>query len=220
MRRQRFPLFPIAALSIALAITFLAAVACGGTAPAPAEQTTPSDSGTGGSGTAATTSGTSGQTGTTSAGSGSGSSGGGAAQPAATRVPPTPRPTIAPDATPTPLPAALPTEVIANPVTKDAYPDAQWGGILRRGGYFDPAHYDLMQVSSVSNSFKQMMVLNNLLRYNPSGRRQDHHSGHCDQLGGFRGWQGLDLPAPGERPVPHRWNHGCRRRGSVVVEGD
>ena len=61
----------------------------------------------------------------------------------------------------------MPTEVVDNPVTQDAYPDAQWGGILYRGGYFDPAHYDLMQVSSVSNSFKQMMVLNNLLRYNP-----------------------------------------------------
>ena len=70
-------------------------------------------------------------------------------------------------ATPTPPPAALPSEVISNPITKDAYPDAIPGGILRRGGYFDPAHYDLMQVSSVSNSFKQMMLLNNLLRYNP-----------------------------------------------------
>ena len=168
MRLQRFLKTPVAALSIALAITFLAAVACGGTAPAPAEQAAPSDSGSGGSGTAATTGSTGGSSGTTSAGSGSGSgSGGAAAQPQATRVPPTPRPTVAPDATPTPLPAALPTEVLANPVTKDAYPDAQWGGILRRGGYFDPAHYDLMQVSSVSNSFKQMMVLNNLLRYNP-----------------------------------------------------
>ena len=167
MRVHRFLTSPTAALSIALAITFLAAVACGGTAPAPAEQTTPSDSGTSGSGSAAPsggTGGTSGGTGTTSAGSDSGS-GGGASQPQATRVPPTPRPTVAADATPTPLPAALPTEVLANPVTKDAYPDAQWGGILRRGGYFDPAHYDLMQVSSVSNSFKQMMVLNNLLRY-------------------------------------------------------
>ena len=94
-------------------------------------------------------------------------SGAAPAQPQATSVPPTPRPTTPPDATPTPLPAALPSEVLANPVTKDAYPDAQWGGILRRGGYVDPAHYDLMQVSSVSNSFKQMMLLNNLLRYNP-----------------------------------------------------
>ena len=97
-------------------------------------------------------------------GSGSGAA---PAQPQATSIPPTARPTTPPDATPTPLPAALPSEVLANPITKDAYPDAQPGGILRRGGYFDPAHYDLMQVSSVSNSFKQMMVLNNLLRYNP-----------------------------------------------------
>ena len=73
----------------------------------------------------------------------------------------------APEATPTPLPASLPTEVVENAVTKDAYPDAEYGGILRRGGYGDPSHYDLMQVSSVSNSFKQMMLLNGLLRYNP-----------------------------------------------------
>ena len=72
-----------------------------------------------------------------------------------------------PEATPTPLPASLPTEVVENAVTKDAYPDAEYGGILRRGGYGDPSHYDLMQVSSVSNSFKQMMLVNGLLRYNP-----------------------------------------------------
>ena len=76
-------------------------------------------------------------------------------------------PQQAPQATPTPLPASLPTEVVENAVTKDAYPDAEYGGILRRGGYGDPSHYDLMQVSSVSNSFKQMMLLNGLLRYNP-----------------------------------------------------
>ena len=98
---------------------------------------------------------------------GAGDAGSGAAAPAPPQETASPRPTTPPDATPTPLPAALPSEVLANPVTKDAYPDAQWGGILRRGGYFDPAHYDLMQVSSVSNSFKQMMLLNNLLRYNP-----------------------------------------------------
>ena len=92
-------------------------------------------------------------------------SGTGSAAPAeATAVPAAPS---EPESTPTPLPAALPSEVIANPITKDAYSDAIPGGILRRGGYFDPAHYDLMQVSSVSNSFKQMMLLNNLLRYNP-----------------------------------------------------
>ncbi len=88
---------------------------------------------------------------------------GSAAQPQATAVPAAP----SPDATPTPLPASAPSQVLSNPVTKDAEPDAQYGGILRRGGYVDPAHYDLMQVSSVSNSFKQMMLLNNLLRYNP-----------------------------------------------------
>ena len=88
---------------------------------------------------------------------------GSAAQPQATAVPTT----TSPDATPTPLPASAPSQVLSNPVTKDAEPDAQYGGILRRGGYVDPAHYDLMQVSSVSNSFKQMMLLNNLLRYNP-----------------------------------------------------
>ena len=88
---------------------------------------------------------------------------GSAAQPRATAVPTT----TSPDATPTPLPASAPSQVLSNPVTKDAEPDAQYGGILRRGGYVDPAHYDLMQVSSVSNAFKQMMLLNNLLRYNP-----------------------------------------------------
>ena len=88
---------------------------------------------------------------------------GSAAQPQATAVPTT----TSPDATSTPLPASAPSQVLSNPVTKDAEPDAQYGGILRRGGYVDPAHYDLMQVSSVSNAFKQMMLLNNLLRYNP-----------------------------------------------------
>ena len=86
------------------------------------------------------------------------------AEPTATSVPQAAGEAVA---TPTPLPAALPSEVVANPITKDLYPDAQWGGILRRGGYGDPAHYDLMQVSSVVNSFKQMMLLNNVLRYNP-----------------------------------------------------
>ena len=81
---------------------------------------------------------------------------------------PVQQPTAAePEATSTPLPASLPTEVVDNPVTKDAYVDAEYGGILRRGGYGDPSHYDLMQVSSVSNSFKQMMLLNGVLRYNP-----------------------------------------------------
>ena len=85
-----------------------------------------------------------------------------------------PQPTAQPEAQPaqpvpfaTRVPAALPSEVVANPITKDVYPDAQWGGILRRGGYYDPAHYDLIQVSSVTNSFKQMMLYNNVLRYNP-----------------------------------------------------
>lgn len=150
------------AFGVVIAIILLLILACGGTA-APVEDAAPADTG---GGSAATTGGTSG---TTGSGSGSGSGGGGASQPQATAAlaTPTPRPTVAPDATATPLPAALPSEVIANPVTKDAYPDAQRGGILRRGGYVDPAHYDLMQVSSVSNSFKQMMLLNNLLRYNP-----------------------------------------------------
>ena len=75
-----------------------------------------------------------------------------AAEPTATSVPQAAGEAVA---TPTPLPAALPSAVVANPITKDVYPDAQWGGILRRGGYGDPAHYDLMQVSSVVNSFKQ-----------------------------------------------------------------
>ena len=86
-----------------------------------------------------------------------------APQPAPTEVPQPAQPV--PFATR--VPAALPSEVVANPITKDVYPDAQWGGILRRGGYYDPAHYDLLQVSSVTNSFKQMMLLNNVLRYNP-----------------------------------------------------
>ncbi|MCE2501383.1 MAG: ABC transporter substrate-binding protein [Dehalococcoidia bacterium] len=159
MTPKRIFTSPATALAVVLTIVLMTAVACGGTA-APAPQTAPADTGAAGSAAPAT----GGDSGTTAA---TGSGGGAAAQPQVTRVPPTARPTTPPDATPTPLPAALPSEVISNPVTKDAYPDAQWGGILRRGGYFDPAHYDLMQVSSVSNSFKQMMVLNNLLRYNP-----------------------------------------------------
>ncbi len=140
MTLQRLVTSPVAALAAILAVILLAAVACGG-AGAPAEDAAPA------------------------------APVGGATQPAAAS-PAEPTATTAPaaaamEATPTPLPAALPSEVLANPVTKDAYSDAQYGGILRRGGYFDPAHYDLMQVSSVSNSFKQMMLLNNLLRYNP-----------------------------------------------------
>jgi peptide/nickel transport system substrate-binding protein len=162
MTMERYVTSLSTAFGVVIAIILLLILACGGTA-APVEDAAPADTG---GGSAATTGGTSG---TTGSGSGSGSGGGGASQPQATAAlaTPTPRPTVAPDATPTPLPAALPSEVIANPVTKDAYPDAQRGGILRRGGYVDPAHYDLMQVSSVSNSFKQMMLLNNLLRYNP-----------------------------------------------------
>ena len=146
MTPKRLITSPTMALGALLTLILLVAVACGG-AGAPAEPAATSESGAGAS--SDTSSGAS----------------GGAAQ--ATSVPPTPRPTTPPDATPTPLPAVLPSEVLSNPVTKDAYPDAQRGGILRRGGYVDPAHYDLMQVSSVSNSFKQMMLLNNLLRYNP-----------------------------------------------------
>ena len=86
-----------------------------------------------------------------------------ASEPVATEVPQPAQPV--PFATR--VPAALPSEVVANPITKDVYADAEWGGILRRGGYYDPAHYDLLQVSSVTNSFKQMMLLNNVLRYNP-----------------------------------------------------
>ena len=81
-------------------------------------------------------------------------------------------PTAAPQpAQPVPFatraPALLPFQVVDDPINKDVYADAQWGGILRRGGYYDPAHYDLLQVSSVTNSFKQMMLYNNVLRYNP-----------------------------------------------------
>ena len=94
--------------------------------------------------------------------SGAAPSGDSQSQPAAQ-----PTTVMADTATPTPLPASLPTEVLVNPITQDAYLNAVRGGILRRGGYGDPSHYDLMQVSSVSNSFKQMMLLNGLLRYNP-----------------------------------------------------
>ena len=48
------------------------------------------------------------------------------------------------------------------------------GGILRRGGYYDPAHFDLLQVSSVTNSFKQMMLYNHP-PLQPNRRWQDHH---------------------------------------------
>ena len=86
-----------------------------------------------------------------------------ASQPAATEVPQPAQPV--PFATR--VPAALPSQVVDDPINKDVYPDAEYGGILRRGGYYDPAHYDLLQVSSVTNSFKQMMLYNNILRYNP-----------------------------------------------------
>ena len=113
------------ALGVVIAIILLVTVACGGTS-APADDSNASDTG---ASNAATGSGT---------GGGSGAGGGSAgAQPQATTAlaTPTPRPTIVPGATQTPLPAALPSELIANPVTKDAYSDAQLGGILRRGGY-------------------------------------------------------------------------------------
>ena len=129
--------------------------------------------------------------GTTTAPADPGSGTGSAAPAEATAVPAAPS---EPESTPTPLPAALPSEVIANPITKDAYSDAIPGGILRRGGYFDPAHYDLMQVSSVSNSFKQMMLLNNPPTLQPPGRRQDHHPRHRHQLGRVGRRQGVDLP--------------------------
>ena len=135
---HRWFVFMSVTMGLALPVGLLSSAACGG-AGEPGE----SDSGA------------------TQFGAGENSS---VAQPGATD---SPADSSAPGATPTPLPAALPSEVLANPVTKDVYPEAVPGGILRRGGYFDPAHYDLMQVSSVSNSFKQMMVLNNLLRYNP-----------------------------------------------------
>ena len=92
---QRLNTSPIAALGIALGIALLTGVACGG-AGAPEEPAGSGDTGTGSSGasTAAATTGTA-------------SGGGTAAQPQATRVPPTPRPTIASDATPTPLASSV-----------------------------------------------------------------------------------------------------------------
>ena len=88
---------------------------------------------------------------------------------------PTTGPTVAgtPTATATPVPDATATPspkaelAIVNPVVASVYPNAKYGGILRKGGYFDPAHYDLMQVSSVVNSFQQMALYNGILRYNP-----------------------------------------------------
>ena len=135
---------PIIAAVLALSLGLAAGIACGGAGE-------PQDSTAGAPQLAATT-----------APSSAGSAPAAAAAPASAAAQPAQS-----AATPTPLPAALPSEVVANPITKDVYPDAQYGGILRRGGYADPAHYDLMQVSSVVNSFKQMMLLNNLLRYNP-----------------------------------------------------
>ena len=154
-----------------LALVLLVAVACGG-----AEAPAPDDSGAG-------------QTAATGGSTGTQAQAAAASAPAAQ----TDRATSAPaaqsdratspvqqvgrqqaqsaDATPTPVAAALPTEVLANPITLDnlmvIYPDVVYGGILRRGGYYDPAHFDLLQVSSVTNSFKQMMLYNNILRYNP-----------------------------------------------------
>ena len=102
------------------------------------------------------------------------------------------------DATPTPVAAALPTEVLANPITLDnlmvIYPDVVYGRILRRGGYYDPAHFDLLQVSSVTNSFKQMMVYNNILRYNPIDAGKTIIPDLAYQLGSFGGRKHLDVP--------------------------
>ena len=149
MTHRRF--FSLAAASGFFASLLLfGAIACGGaTAPAATDsetaQISPGDT-------------------TNQPATGSSDSSNGQTQAATAAAPARP---VQPEASPTPLPAALPSEVKADPITKDVYPDAQWGGILRRGGYYDAAHFDLLQVSSVTNSFTQMMLYNNILRYNP-----------------------------------------------------
>ena len=82
-----------------------------------------------------------------------------------------PQPTAAPVVTAAPgSTAAVPKAVVVerpDPVKASFYSNAKYGGIVRKGGYYDPSHYDLMQVSSVTNSFMQMSLYNGLLRYNP-----------------------------------------------------
>ena len=166
----RYIASPIPILGAMLALVMLAAVACGG-----AEAPAPDDSGASQTG-AANTTGTQPQQAASS--SPAAQSGQATSAPAAQSERPTPpvqqvgrQQAQSVDATPTPVAAALPTEVVADPITLEnlmtVYPDLVYGGILRRGGYYDPAHFDLLQVSSVTNSFKQMMLYNNILRYNP-----------------------------------------------------
>ena len=155
----RYFVSPIPIIGAMLALVMLVAVACGG-----AEAPAPDDAGAS-QPVASSTTGTESQQAPTSA-------------PAAQSESSTPpvqqvgrQQAQSADATPTPVAAALPTEVVADPITLEnltaVYPDLVYGGILRRGGYYDPAHFDLLQVSSVTNSFKQMMLYNNILRYNP-----------------------------------------------------
>lgn len=76
--------------------------------------------------------------------------------PAATTVP------TVPTATTVPTPVAM---IDDNPVHMDS--NAKYGGVLKKAGYADPGHFDLMQSRSLINSFKQMMLYNGILRYNP-----------------------------------------------------
>ena len=85
-------------------------------------------------------------------------------------------PTSAPIATSAPAVTRAPGDTVVpvpevvlqpDPVKASFYANAKYGGIVRKGGYYDPSHYDLLQVSSVTNSFNQMILYNSLVRYNP-----------------------------------------------------
>jgi len=83
---------------------------------------------------------------------------------------PTPKPTAPPQVTTAPGNTAVPVPAVVlqdDPVKASFYADAKYGGTVKKGGYYDPSHYDLMQVSSVTNSFNQMALYNSVIRYNP-----------------------------------------------------
>ena len=75
--------------------------------------------------------------------------------PTATQMPATAVPTAPPQVTTAPGNTAVPVPAVVlqdDPVKASFYADAKYGGTAKKGGYYDPSHYDLMQVSSVTNS--------------------------------------------------------------------
>ena len=78
----------------------------------------------------------------------------------------TPRPTATATVPPTSTLVPTPEPVMDdNPVKLDT--SRKYGGIIKKAAYSDPGHFDLMQSRSLINSFKQMMLYNGIVRYNP-----------------------------------------------------